>query len=126
MWQAFRAWLRRRPIIHSMILTVVLSFLTGTAATAILVLEGAVGFELHLCDKSGGDPEFGSVSWRMEGYDCPLQWWSILSAIITLSIVLSFPYVAGMMAYIALYITDRFVAARQARREAAQARADMR
>lgn len=122
MWRRFQAWLRRRPVIHSAALTVVLTLLTGTVVTAIMVLQGAVGFEPHLCDKSGVDPEFGSVSWYMEGYDCPLQWWSILNAFIPLSIVFSLPYVAGMIAYIALHITDRLAAARQARREAEQAR----
>ena len=91
-----------------------------------MVLEGAVGFEPHLCDKSRVDPEFGSVSWYMEGYDCPLQWWSILNAFIPLSILFSLPYVAWMIAYIALHITDRLAAARQARQEAEKARAGLR
>ena len=122
MWRVFRAWLRRRPIIHSMVLAAILSLLTGTVATVQHVATGDVGIDKNLCVEGQGHPEFGSVSWYKEGYDCPLQCGSILNAIVIYSAAYSPLYFIWM----AFYIAHRFAVARQAQRDAQQTRADAR
>jgi hypothetical protein len=120
-------WLRRRPIIHSAILAVLLSVLTGTAVTILMVATGDVGFEANLCVESQGDSEFDSVSWYMEGYDCPLQWWSMYSVVISFSIVFSPPFLMWMVGYnVHRYALAREPEWRRKQQEREEARADQR
>lgn len=122
MWQAIRAWLDRRPIIHSAILTVFVSLLSGAALTAFMVLDGVVGYDPYLCTKSQPNPPFLSVPWHMEGYDCPLQWNDMYSPIIIFSLPFLPLYFVGMATYVAHWYAE----ARKARREAEGAPADAR
>lgn len=88
---------RNLPVLRSAIFAVFLSYLGGTAVTALMVLGGLAGFEPHNCSKSQGDPEFGSVSWYMEGYDCLLQWEEILG----FSVGLTPPFLLIAVVYVA-------------------------